>query len=76
MKIKNCDRCTKISTVTLSSADWQRNEQRHEHREKRLCFIIIVLVAVILASYMNFYFNIHSHLKQNTNILTTYEDNI
>ncbi len=38
----------KLSTVTMSSADWQRNEQRHEIRERRLCTVIIVLAIALL----------------------------
>lgn len=40
----------KLSTVTMSSADWQRNEQRHETRERRLCTIIVLLVIALLAT--------------------------
>ena len=40
----------KLSTVTMSSADWQRNEQRHETRERRLCTIRVLLVIALLAT--------------------------
>lgn len=50
MPEKQCNNCGGMSTVTMSSADWQRSEQRHETREKRLCFIIVVLVASLLLS--------------------------
>ena len=40
----------KLSTITMSSADWQRNEQRHEMRERRLCAIIVLLVIALLAT--------------------------
>lgn len=40
----------KLSTITMSSADWQRNEQRHEMRERRLCTIIVLLVIALLAT--------------------------
>lgn len=51
MQNKDCDRCNrKISIVTMSSADWQRNEQRHEIREKRLYLIIGILAIALVIS--------------------------
>ena len=34
----------------MSSADWQRNEQRHEKREKMHWILEIILVALLLLS--------------------------
>ncbi len=51
---KNCNNCTAekrdISVVTMSSADWQRNEQRHERREKRHIWVIVLLIVLLVAS--------------------------
>lgn len=52
--IKRCDSCMsendKVSKVTMSSADWQRNEQRHLRREKRLIAIIVMLIIFFVGS--------------------------
>jgi hypothetical protein len=37
----------KLSTVTMTTAAWQINEQRHEIRERRLCRIIVVLIIAL-----------------------------
>ena len=51
---KNCNNCIaekkEFSIVTMSSADWQRNEQRHERREKRLVWIIALLILLLVGS--------------------------
>jgi preprotein translocase subunit SecY len=39
-----------MSKVTMSSADWQRNEQRHENREKRLIWVIVLLIVLFVGS--------------------------
>jgi hypothetical protein len=54
---KSCNNCSAtesqaLTKVTMSSADWQRNEQRHEKREKRLWIALIVAVAMLFASNM------------------------
>ena len=41
---------TNITTVSMSSADWQRNEQRHERREKRLVWVIVLLIVLLVGS--------------------------
>ena len=53
MAEKKCNGCgtdDKLSTVTMSSADWQRNEQRHENREKRLVWVIVLLIVLLVGS--------------------------
>ena len=51
---KTCNNCGNekqtMSTVTMSSADWQRNEQRHERREKRYIWIIVLLILLLVGS--------------------------
>jgi preprotein translocase subunit SecY len=49
---KTCNGCgeTPITTVSMSSADWQRNEQRHERREKRLVWVIVLLIVLLVGS--------------------------
>ena len=49
---KTCNGCgnegAEMTKVTMSSADWQRNEQRHEKREKRHWILEIILVALLV----------------------------
>ena len=51
---KTCNNCKneakEMTKVTMSSADWQRNEQRHEKREKRHWILEIILVALFVLS--------------------------
>ena len=51
---KTCNGCgsegMEMTKVTMSSADWQRNEQRHEKREKRHWILEIILVALLVFS--------------------------
>lgn len=51
---KTCNGCgsegMEMTKVTMSSADWQRNEQRHEKREKRHWILEIILVALFVFS--------------------------
>ena len=51
---KTCNGCgsegMEMTKVTMSSADWQRNEQRHEKREKRHWILEIILVALLAFS--------------------------
>jgi cell division protein FtsB len=51
---KACNNCgneqKEMTKVTMSSADWQRNEQRHEKREKRHWILEIILVALLVLS--------------------------
>lgn len=52
--MKTCNSCgtetQTMSNVTMSSADWQRNEQRHEKRERKHWILEIILVALIVFS--------------------------
>ena len=52
MAEKHCNSCgtQTLSRVTMSSADWQRNEQRHENREKRLIWVIVLLICLFVGS--------------------------
>lgn len=53
---KKCDECKRcvmnddMTTVVMSSADWQRNEQRHLRREKRFVAIIVLLIILLVGS--------------------------
>ena len=55
---KRCDECKRcamnddMTNVVMSSADWQRNEQRHLRREKRFVAIIVLLVLFLVGSNM------------------------
>ena len=48
--MRKCDECKRcamnddMTNVFMSSADWQRNEQRHLRREKRFVALIVLLV--------------------------------
>lgn len=52
--MKTCNNCkkeqTEMTEITMSSADWQRNEQRHEKREKRHWILEIILVSLLIFS--------------------------
>ena len=52
MAEKHCNSCgtQTLSRVTMSSADWQRNEQRHENREKRFIWVIVLLICLLVGS--------------------------
>jgi hypothetical protein len=39
-----------MTNVVMSSADWQRNEQRHLRREKRLIAIIVLTIVLLVGS--------------------------
>ena len=51
---KKCDECKRcamnddMTNVVMSSADWQRNEQRHLRREKRFVAIIVLLIILLV----------------------------
>ena len=47
---KTCNGCNDTAKVTMSSADWQKNEQRHENREKRYIAVIILLIVLWTAT--------------------------
>ena len=64
---KKCDECKRcamnddMTNVVMSSADWQRSEQRHLRREKRFVAIIVLLIFFLVGSniawliYENFF---------------------
>lgn len=51
---KNCNNCgtekQQMTMVSMSSADWQKNEQRHERREKRHIWIHVLLILLLVGS--------------------------
>lgn len=53
---KKCDECKRcainddMTNVVMSSADWQRNEQRHLRREKRFVAIVVLLILLLVSS--------------------------
>lgn len=53
---KKCDECKRcainddMTTVVMSSADWQRSEQRHLRREKRFVAIIVLLILLLVGT--------------------------
>ena len=55
---KKCDECKRcamnddMTNVVMSSADWQRSEQRHLRREKRFVALIVLLVLLLVGSNM------------------------
>lgn len=49
-KCNNCGTNENMTKVTMSSADWQLNEQRHERREKRLVWVIVLLIVLLVGS--------------------------
>ena len=54
--MRDCDKCKRCTmnedktNVVMSSADWQRNEQRHIRREKRLIAIIVLIIVLLVGS--------------------------
>lgn len=49
-KCNGCGTTELMSKISMSSADWERNEQRHERREKRLVWLIALLVVLLVGS--------------------------
>ena len=53
---KKCDECKRcamnddMTNVVMSSADWQRNEQRHLRREKRFVAVVVLLILLLVGS--------------------------
>lgn len=46
----NCGTTAEMTMVSMSSADWQRNEQRHEGEKRRHWILEIILVVLLVAS--------------------------
>lgn len=72
---KTCDKCgtenKTMTMVTMSSADWQRNEQRHERREKRLSWIIVLLIVLFVGS--NLAWAVYENQFETDEIIEEYE---
>ena len=49
---KTCNGCgsDEMTKITMTSADWERNEQRHERRERRFVWLIALLIALLVAT--------------------------
>ena len=49
---KVCNGCGSdgMTKITMSSADWERNEQRHERREKRLVWLVALLIVLLVGT--------------------------
>ena len=81
---KKCDECKRcamnddMTNVVMSSADWQRNEQRHLRREKRFVAIIVLLILLLVGSNVGWmiYESQFEVVEETTTetITTTYED--
>lgn len=80
---KKCDECKRcamnddMTNVVMSSADWQRNEQRHLRREKRFVALIVLLIILLVGSNVGWmiYENQFEVVEETTEtITTTYED--
>lgn len=58
---KKCDECKRcamngdMTNVVMSSADWQRSEQRHLRREKRFVGIIVLLILLLVGSNVGWF---------------------
>lgn len=80
---KKCDECKRcainddMTTVVMSSADWQRSEQRHLRREKRFVAIVVLLILLLVGSNIGWLiyesqFEVVEKTKET--ITTTYEN--
>ena len=81
---KKCDECKRcamnddMTNVVMSSADWQRNEQRHLRREKRFVAIIVQLIILLVGSNVGWmiYENQFEDVEETTETTTTTYENI
>lgn len=81
---KKCDECKRcamnddMTNVIMSSADWQRNEQRHLRREKRFVALIVLLVLFLVGSNVGWliYENQFEVVEETTGTITTTYENI
>lgn len=75
---KKCDECKRcamnddMTNVVMSSADWQRSEQRHLRREKRFIGIIVLLVLLLVGSNVGWliYENSFEVVEETTETIT------
>ena len=80
---KKCDECKRcainddMTNVVMSSADWQRNEQRHLRREKRFVAIIVLLIILLVGSNVGWmiYENRFEVVEETTTETTITQDN-
>lgn len=81
---KKCDECKRcainddMTNVVMSSADWQRNEQRHLRREKRFVAIIVLLIVLLVGSNIGWmiYESQFEVVEETTETITTTYENI
>lgn len=81
---KKCDECKRcainddMTNVIMSSADWQRNEQRHLRREKRFVALIVLLVLLLVGSNVGWliYESQFEVVEETTETITTTYENI
>lgn len=75
---KKCDECKRcamnddMTNVVMSSADWQRSEQRHLRREKRFVAIIVLLILLLVGSNVGWviYENSFEVVEETTETIT------
>ena len=80
---KKCDECKRcamnddMTNVVMSSADWQRSEQRHLRREKRFVAIIVLLILLLVGSNVGWliYENQFEVVEETTTETTITQDN-
>lgn len=51
---QNCNNCKKeneeMTMVTMSGANWEKNEERHSREKKRLWITILVLIGALIGT--------------------------
>jgi predicted nucleic acid-binding Zn ribbon protein len=72
-KCNNCGTNENMTKVTMSSADWQLNEQRHERREKRLVWVIVLLIVLLVGTNVG-WLVYESQFEVVEETITTFED--
>lgn len=77
-KCDECKRCAMnddMTNVVMSSADWQRNEQRHLRREKRFVAIIVLLIILLVGSNIGWLiYNSQFEVVEESTIITQDND--
>jgi archaellum component FlaF (FlaF/FlaG flagellin family) len=61
-----------MTNVVMSSADWQRSEQRHLRREKRFVAIVVLLILLLVGSNVGWmiYENSFEVVEETTTTIT------